>query len=267
VDTSLLTLAADAVASGSPPLFGMSSLIALVTLTALEIVLGIDNVVFIAILSNALPEAQRGHARRIGLLLAMGTRVLLLLGISWIMGLTATLIEVPFLAEPAHDGEGGGPLGITGRDLVLLGGGLFLIGKATWEIRHQMVPHESHAKARAGAAFGMVIAQIVVIDLVFSLDSVITAVGMAQRVEVMIAAVVISIGVMMAAADGISRFIERHPTIKVLALAFLVLIGVLLVADGLHQHIDRGYVYFAMAFALLVDLIQMRVERPASDGD
>ncbi|MBZ0172272.1 MAG: TerC family protein [Phycisphaerales bacterium] len=252
-------------AANSSPLLGVSSLIALVTLTALEIVLGIDNVVFIAILSNKLPESRRAHAQRIGLLLAMITRVLLLLGIAWVMKLTTPLFELPFINDP-HPPTGPiehGPvaLAISGRDLVLFLGGLFLIAKATWEIRHQVGPHAHHRrKATAKAAFGMVIAQIVVLDLVFSLDSVITAVGMAERVEIMIAAVVIAIIVMMASADAISGFIVRHPSMKILALSFLVLIGVLLVADGLHQHIDRGYVYFAMAFALIVDLIQMRVE-------
>lgn len=260
----LLTLAS-ADPSGLPPLLGVSSLIALLTLTALEIVLGIDNVVFIAILSNRLPEHQRGLARRVGLLLAMGTRVLLLLGIAWVMKLTSTLFEVPFFNDPHPptdtDLSGPSPLAISGKDLVLLLGGLFLIAKATWEIRHQVVPHESRKGAGVGkAAFGMVLTQIVLLDVVFSLDSVITAVGMADHIEVMIAAVVIAILVMMASADSISGFIERHPTMKILALSFLVLIGVLLVADGLHQHIDRGYVYFAMAFALIVDLIQMRVE-------
>ncbi|HHN78046.1 MAG TPA: TerC family protein, partial [Phycisphaerales bacterium] len=239
--------------SGVAPLMSVATLIALLTLTALEIVLGIDNVVFIAILSNAVSASKRSLARRLGLVLAMLTRVLLLLGISWVMGLTATLFEVPFLRDGL--GEDGGVLGISGRDLLLLLGGVFLIGKATWEIRHQVVGHRSrHTAARVGASFGLVVSQIVLIDMVFSLDSVITAVGMVDRIEVMIAAVVLSSLVMIAMADAISGFIERHPSIKILALAFLVLIGVLLVADGMHQHVSRGYVYFAMAFALVVDL-------------
>ncbi len=254
---------ADAAAPGSgvAPLVSVATLIALLTLTALEIVLGIDNVVFIAILSNAVPESKQSLARRLGLGLAMLTRVVLLLGISWVMGLTATLFEVPFLRDGlSHRGETG-PLAISGRDLLLLLGGLFLIGKATWEIRHQMLGHRAkRAAAPARAAFGLVVTQIVLIDMVFSLDSVVTAVGMVDRIEVMIAAVVLASLVMIAMADAISGFIERHPSIKILSLAFLVLIGVLLVADGMHQHFNRGYVYFAMAFALVVDLIQMRVE-------
>lgn len=260
VDLSILaTVGGSAQAT---PLFGLSSLVALITLTALEIVLGIDNVVFIAILSNALPEARRSFARRLGLGLAMLIRVGLLLGISWVMGLTATLFEVPFLRDGHPAGEPPHALAVSGRDLVLLLGGLFLIGKATWEIHHQIARRDAHKENNpARVTLGMVVAQIVLLDAVFSLDSVITAVGMAERIEVMIAAVVIAVLVMMASADAISGFIERHPTMKVLALAFLVLIGVLLVADGLHQHISRGYVYFAMAFALTVDLIQLRVER------
>jgi len=283
-----LTIAAADIGSTLGPasdvgLFTTASLIALLTLTALEIVLGIDNVVFIAILAGSLPESQRAAARRLGLLLAMGMRIVLLLGIAWIMGLTEPLFEIPFLHEPAahaaaqaaaeaaeteaaspgQSPEAAANLAISGKDLALLLGGLFLIAKATWEIRHQ-TRHSHHTqdgsrKKAASAAFGAVVAQIVVIDIVFSLDSVITAVGMAQRIEVMITAVVISIGVMLAAAGPVSRFIERHPEIKILALSFLVLIGVLLVADGMHRHLDRGYVYFAMAFALVVDLIQLRV--------
>jgi predicted tellurium resistance membrane protein TerC len=270
------TLASAVELDSGAGLFSTASLIALLTLTALEIVLGIDNVVFIAILANGLPESQRARARRLGLVLAMVMRILLLLCIAWIMGLTAPLFEIPFLTDPSAVHGAAAPedppnLAISGRDLVLLLGGLFLIAKATWEIRHETSGrHQSAKKAAVKAAFSAVIAQIVVIDLVFSLDSVITAVGMADRIEIMIAAVVISMGVMLAAAGYIARFIERHPELKVLALAFLVLIGVLLVADGLHQHLDRGYVYFAMAFALAVDLIQMRVnphQPPGSPGE
>jgi len=271
--TLTTTLASAIELESGAGLFTTAGLIALLTLTALEIVLGIDNVVFIAILANSLPEHQRAKARRLGLALAMIMRIALLIGISWIMGLTAPLFEIPFLSDPsaaqaATDAAGVAVppaetpnLAISGRDLVLLLGGLFLIAKATLEIRHSTASHHAEKKtAAASAAFGVVIAQIVTIDVVFSLDSVITAVGMVKHIEIMIAAVVISIAVMMAAAGFISRFIERHPELKILALSFLVLIGVLLVADGLHQHLDRGYVYFAMAFALVIDLIQMRLK-------
>lgn len=248
----------------TPGLFSVASLIALVTLTALEIVLGIDNVVFIAILADSLPESQRKAARRLGLLLAMIARIVLLFAIAWLMGLTKTLVEIPFIDEPhpPRDTNGPVPLGISGKDLILLAGGLFLVGKAAWEIRHQ-VEHTGGVEQRAGkaATFGSVVTQIVLIDMVFSLDSVITAVGMARHIWVMVAAVIIAVGIMMLAAGAISTFIRRHPTLKILALAFLVLIGVLLIADGFHQHIDRGYVYFAMAFALVVDLIQLRVQK------
>lgn len=251
-----------------PPLLGVSSLMALITLTALEIVLGIDNVVFIAILSNALPESKRSLARRVGLLIAMFTRVALLWAIKWLTGLTATLFEIPLFDDPRSPTDAPFPLAISGRDLVLLTGGLFLIAKATWEIRHQAIHHQTGKQATVKrAVFGFVVAQIVLVDLVFSLDSVITAVGMAEHIQIMIAAVIIAILIMMASAGAISRFIETHPSMKVLALSFLVMIGVMLVADGLHHHIDRGYVYFAMAFALVVDLIQMRLEpAPSSPG-
>lgn len=266
----LLIAESAAIAGNAQGLFTVSSLIALVTLTALEIVLGIDNVVFIAILADNLPESQRRLARRIGLLLAMVSRIVLLFAIAWLMGLTATIFEIPFMNEPhptpeqLEAAEGAAVLlGISGKDLILLAGGLFLVGKAAWEIRHQ-VEHTGgvESKSKKAATFASVVTQIVVIDMVFSLDSVITAVGMADSIWVMVAAVIIAVCVMMLAAEAISGFIRRHPTLKVLALAFLVLIGVLLIADAFHQHIDRGYVYFAMAFALVVDLIQLRVEKP-----
>ncbi len=264
-DLSILLAEAPVIATGDAGLFTVASLIALITLTSLEIVLGIDNVVFIAILADALPKSQRKAARRIGLLLAMLTRIALLFAIAWLMGLTKTLFEIPFINEPhpPEGTEGAIPLGISGKDLILLAGGLFLVGKAAWEIRHQ-VEHSGGVEKPKGkaATFGAVITQIVLIDMVFSLDSVITAVGMTSKIPVMIAAIVIAVAVMMLAAETISTFIRRHPTLKVLALAFLVLIGVLLIADAFHQHIDRGYVYFAMAFALIVDLIQLKVEKP-----
>ena len=225
------------------------NLIALLTLTSLEIVLGIDNIVFLAILTGKLPQHQRAYARRLGLGLAMIMRVLLLLGIKWIMQLTTPLFSVLGHA-------------INGRDLILLLGGLFLIGKATHEIHVKMEGH-SDEKITAGkaAAFGAIVAQIVVIDLVFSLDSVITAVGMAQHIEIMIAAVVVAILIMMWFAEGVSNFVERHPTIKMLALSFLLLIGVMLVAEGSGKHIERGYVYFAMGFSLFVEMLNIKTTR------
>ena len=265
-----LVLAESAAAANPASLFSVPSLVALVTLTTLEIVLGIDNVVFIAILADALPESQRKTARRVGLLLAMLARIGLLFAIAWLMGLTPTLFEIPFIPAPhptveqlEATGDATVRLGISGKDLILLAGGLFLVGKAAWEIRHQ-VEHTGGVEKPSGtrATFGAVITQIVLIDMVFSIDSVITAVGMTSQVPVMIAAVVIAVAVMMLAAEAISGFIRKHPTLKILALSFLVLIGVLLIADAFHQHIDRGYVYFAMAFALVVDLIQLKVQKP-----
>jgi predicted tellurium resistance membrane protein TerC len=232
-------------------LFSTESLIALLTLTALEIVLGIDNIVFISILTGKLPKAQQAGARRIGLLLAMGMRIALLLAITWVMGLTRTLFAVadhPF----------------NGRDLILLGGGLFLVAKATWEIHDKLEggKHED-GKGRRAASYGSVLIQIMLLDIVFSLDSVITAVGMAQHIEIMVAAVVIAIGVMMVFAGPISSFVERHPTVKMLALSFLLLIGVMLIAEGFGQHVSKGYIYFAMAFSLFVELLNLRLRKVA----
>jgi predicted tellurium resistance membrane protein TerC len=225
--------------------------IALATLTALELVLGIDNIVFISILVDKLPPAQRDLARRIGLFMAMFMRVGLLLVLSWIIGLVAPLFTVA-----GHE--------ISGRDLILIAGGLFLIYKATSEI-HQSLEGEQGTKASAvKAAFGAVILQIMVVDVVFSLDSIITAVGMVDRIEVMIAAVVASVGLMLAFANPIGRFVSAHPTIKVLALAFLVVVGVVLVAEGFEQRVPKGYVYFAMAFSLAVELLNIRVRRRSS---
>jgi predicted tellurium resistance membrane protein TerC len=225
------------------------SAIALLTLTALEIVLGIDNIVFISILTGKLPEEQRPGARRLGLLLAMGMRIVLLLAISWVMGLTRvlfTLFEHPF----------------TGRDLILLVGGLFLVAKATWEI-HDKLEGASHGPGRTptAASYGAILTQIMLLDIVFSLDSVITAVGMAQHLEIMIAAVVLAVLTMMASAGPISAFVERHPTVKMLALSFLLLIGVILMADGLGQHVSKGYIYFAMAFSLFVEMLNLRLRK------
>ncbi|ACL63426.1 Integral membrane protein TerC [Anaeromyxobacter dehalogenans 2CP-1] len=223
--------------------------ISLVTLSAMEIVLGIDNVVFLTILAGRLPQEQQGRARKLGLSFALLTRLGLLFAISWVMGLTRPLFSV---------------LGreVSGRDLILLGGGLFLIAKATHEIHDKLeVEHAEERKAGGGAAFWAVIVQIALLDIVFSLDSVITAVGMAKHLPVMVAAMVLAVGVMLVFADAIGGFVERHPTIKMLALSFLILIGVMLVAEGLGKHIEKGYVYFAMAFSLGVELLNMRVRK------
>jgi predicted tellurium resistance membrane protein TerC len=248
--------------AGLTSLFSAEAIIALLTLTALEIVLGIDNIVFIAILAAKLPADKQAKARTVGLALAMGMRVLLLLSISWIMGLTRPLVQMP----PIFGMEAG----LSGRDLILLLGGLFLIGKSTWEI-HDKLEGDDHVPGagRAGVSFGGVIVQILLLDLVFSLDSVITAVGMVQTdpahrwvgLTVMIVAVVIAVGVMLVSAGPIAKFVERHPTVKMLALSFLLLIGVMLVVEGLHGHIPKGYIYFAMAFSLGVELMNMRLRK------
>jgi len=226
------------------------SLIALATLTFLEIVLGVDNVIFISILSGKLPVEQRRLARRLGLLAAMVMRLLLLIFIAWIAGLTMPLFSV--LEHP-----------FSGRDLILAGGGLFLLAKATWEIHDKLEADEGHAEGRIAASFGSVILQVMLLDIVFSLDSVITAVGMAEELWVMITAVVLAVIVMMAAAEPISTFVEKHPTIKILALSFLLLIGLSLVADGLGTHIPKGYIYFAMGFSVFVEMINIRMRRKA----
>jgi predicted tellurium resistance membrane protein TerC len=223
--------------------------IALLTLTVLEIVLGVDNIVFISILSARLPEAQRARARTIGLAVALVGRVVLLLSLSWVIGLTGALFKVW--------GEE-----ISGRDLILIGGGLFLLAKATHEI-HASMEGGGHERSVRAASFASVIGQILVLDVVFSLDSVITAVGMASQLGVMITAVVIAVLFMMASAGAISAFIHAHPTVKMLALAFLLLVGVALVADGFEQHIPRGYIYFAMAFSVLVEMLNLRAARRA----
>lgn len=230
-------------------LFTIENLVAFLTLAALEIVLGIDNIVFIAIITNALPQAIQSKARRIGLLLAMGTRILLLLGITWVMGLTA-----PILTVLGHV--------VTGRDIVLLAGGLFLIAKSTFEIHEKIeAPHEGEQQARRVRGFAAAVTQIAILDIVFSLDSVITAVGMSGEIAVMVAAVMAAVLIMMLFADPVSHFVARHPTVQMLALSFLILIGVFLVAEGLGRHIDRGYIYFAMAFSLLVELLNMRARK------
>jgi len=224
--------------------------IALVTLSALEIVLGVDNIIFISVLASKLPKAQQARARRVGLLGAMVTRILLLFSLAWLARLTAPLFA-PF----------GKPF--SGRDLILLGGGLFLLAKATWEIHDNLEGGEHDRKAQRVASFASLIAQIMVLDIVFSLDSVITAIGMARQVGVMVAAVVIAVGVMLWASGPIATFVDRHPTIKILALSFLLLIGFSLVAEGFGQHIPKGYIYFAMGFSVFVEMLNLRARTRA----
>lgn len=221
---------------------------ALVTLTALEIVLGIDNIIFISIQAGKLPVDQQEKARLIGLGLAMFIRIALLFSLTWLMGLTAPLFTV-------MGNE------ISGRDLILLSGGLFLLWKSTMEIHEKLEGEQEHATARAGATFGAVIVQILLLDIVFSLDSIITALGMANQLVVMVTAVVIAVGFMMLFSGKISAFVEKHPTIKMLALSFLLLIGVALIGDGLDMHIPKGYIYFAMAFSVLVEMLNLRMSR------
>lgn len=222
--------------------------IALATLTSLEIVLGIDNVVFISILAGKLPEADRKRARTWGLALAMITRILLLLSLAWLIRLTAPIFEV-------LDHE------ISGRDLILLAGGLFLIGKSTHEIHDKLEGDEDHGARRTPPSFVSVIVQILLLDVVFSLDSVITAVGMVDEIPVMIIAVVIAVIVMILFSGAISAFVERHPTVKMLALSFLILIGVALIGEGLEMHIPKGYIYFAMGFSVLVEMLNIRLRK------
>jgi predicted tellurium resistance membrane protein TerC len=223
--------------------------VAFVTLTALELVLGIDNVIFISILAGKLPQAQQPRARTLGLGLAMLTRIALLFSLAWIIRLTAPLWTV--LGQE-----------ISGRDLILLGGGLFLIGKSTHEIHGKLEGEAGHASARVPPGFLGVLIQILLLDIVFSLDSVITAVGMTDRLGVMIAAVIVAVVGMMAFAGPISRFVECHPTVKMLALSFLLLIGVTLIAGGLDRHIPKGYIYFAMAFSVFVEMLNLKLRRP-----
>ena len=220
--------------------------IALATLTALEIVLGIDNIIFISILVGRLPPEQRQRGRVLGLALAMGTRLLLLLSLAWIMTLTEPLFSL--LGEA-----------ISGRDLILLGGGLFLLAKATHEIHANLEGVDDTEAVPVAASFGSVLVQIALIDIVFSLDSVITAVGMADHIPVMVIAIIIAVGVMMFAARAIGDFVDRHPTVKMLALSFLILVGVNLIAEGFDLHIPKGYIYFAMAFSVTVEMLNLRM--------
>jgi predicted tellurium resistance membrane protein TerC len=224
------------------------AMIGLLTLTVLEIVLGIDNIIFISILAGKLPPDQQARARRVGLAGAMVTRILLLASLAWIIRLTAPLFTVFGHA-------------ISGRDIILIGGGLFLLAKSTREIHESLEGDAGHASAKTARSFGAVVTQIMLLDIVFSLDSVITAVGMVRQLPIMITAVVIAVGVMMFAARSISDFVHRHPTVKMLALSFLLLIGVSLIADGLGQHIAKGYIYFAMGFSVFVEMLNIRLRK------
>lgn len=288
-------------------LFTFSSMAALGTLALLEIVLGIDNVVFLAILTGKLPEHQQPKARTLGLVLAAVGRIALLFAISWVITLDKTvLFDLPFHMPGSHPvvadikpgeeqapvtpiktddptevdspavvealEEGGTP--ITAKDLVLILGGLFLLGKSTWEIGHQLEPHHAEGGGKVYSSLGAVLAQIIAIDLVFSLDSVLTAVGMVQpddyehrwvALAIMITAVLLAIAVMIAFSGPIANFVNKHPSIKMLALSFLILIGVVLIAEGLHTHIPRGYIYFSMAFSLLVEMLNLRARRHVTD--
>lgn len=222
--------------------------IALLTLVALELVLGVDNVIFISILAGKLPHEDQQRARTTGIMLAVITRVLLLLSLSWVISLEEALFTLPYFN-----------IGISGRDLILLAGGLFLLWKSTHEIHDKLEGKEGHASAKVSATFASVIIQIMILDIVFSLDSVITAVGMVDELAIMIIAVIVAAGVMVFTAGPIGEFVEDHPTIKILALSFLLLIGFTLIVEGLDQHIPKGYVYFAMGFSVFVEMLNLRV--------
>lgn len=228
--------------------------ISLLTLTVLEIVLGIDNLVFISILADKLPESERGKARQIGLGLAMITRILLLLSLSWLIGLTEPLVSVF-------------QFNLSGRDIILVLGGLFLLGKATYEIHDKLEGTEGHTSSKVKANLSSVVIQIMLLDIVFSLDSVITAVGMADHVAVMITAVIIAVIIMVFSVNMISEFISQHPTVKILALSFLLMIGLSLVVEGLHQHIPKGYIYFSMGFSIFVEFLNLRMRKTVDPVD
>lgn len=234
--------------------------ISLLTLTVLEIVLGIDNIVFISILSGKLPEDKQKKARQLGLALAMITRVLLLLSLSWIMRLTEPLFNFATILS-LTDAEWVAKLAISGRDLILLLGGLFLIYKSTHEIHQKLEGDNSSTGTPKVYSFSGVIFQILILDIVFSLDSVITAVGMADHIEIMVAAVIIAVIIMLLSASAISSFVNKHPTVKMLALSFLLLIGVSLIAEGFDRHIPKGYIYFAMAFSVLVEMLNLKMKK------
>ena len=226
--------------------------IAFITLVALELVLGVDNVIFISILAGKLPRDQQARARSTGIAMAVITRILLLLSLSWIISLEEPLFTLPLLN-----------VGISGRDLILLAGGLFLLWKSTHEIHQKLEGEEGHASAKVAGAFWSVIIQIMLLDIVFSLDSVITAVGMVDELAIMISAVVIAALVMIFSAGPLSEFVDNHPTIKMLALSFLLLIGFTLIVEGLHQHIPKGYIYFAMGFSIFVEMLNLRLRKKA----
>jgi predicted tellurium resistance membrane protein TerC len=234
-------------------LFSLDSLVALVTLTSLEIVLGVDNIIFISILTGKLRASDQARGRNVGLALAMLMRIGLLFSISWVMGLTAPLFTLRH-----HE--------ISGRDLILILGGLFLLAKSTHEIHDKLEGEAEHASSggKKKVSFSAVIVQIILLDIVFSLDSVITAVGMSNQILIMVLAVMIAVGFMMVFAGAISNFVHRHPTVKMLALAFLLLIGVTLMADGFHHHIPKGYIYFSMAFSVFVEMLNLRLRKPAA---
>jgi len=226
--------------------------IALLTLTSLEIVLGIDNIIFISILVGRLPENERQRGRTLGLALAMIMRILLLLSLTWIMRLTAPIFELYSIE-------------ISGRDLILILGGLFLLAKSTHEIHHSLEGEEETLKSKTKVSFASVLIQISLLDIVFSLDSVITAVGLAKDIEVMILAIIIAVGVMMLSAKALGEFVDQHPTIKMLALSFLILVGVSLIGEGFEMHIPKGYIYFAMAFSIGVELLNMKIRKSAKN--
>jgi predicted tellurium resistance membrane protein TerC len=235
--------------------------IPLLTLTAMEVVLGIDNIIFIALVAGRLPAKQQATARRLGLGLALITRLLLLCALSWILGLTRPLFALSDLGVPA-DWLTPASNEISWRDLILMGGGLFLIGKSVHEIHHKLEgASQDKPDSQGPGQLGWALAQIVVLDIIFSLDSVITAVGMAQQLWVMVVAMVLAVGVMLAFSGPLSVFVHRHPTFQMLALSFLILIGVMLVAEGIEKHIERGYIYFAMAFSLVVELLNLRLRK------
>jgi predicted tellurium resistance membrane protein TerC len=232
------------------------ALTALLTLTVLEIILGVDNIIFISIVTNKLPQAQQPRARFIGLMLAMIFRIMLLFAITWLIGLTKPIFEIGFIREE------GQPIGISWKDIILIAGGIFLVFKSTLEIHHKLEkPKPESQKVAASSAFANVILQIVAVDAVFSFDSILTAIGLVENVWIMIIAVVISMIIMMIFSGAISRFINNHPTLQVLALAFLIMIGVMLVAEGFHQEINKTYIYTAIAFSLIVELVNMRLRK------
>jgi predicted tellurium resistance membrane protein TerC len=251
----LLSAAEPATAAASGELFSAAALVSLLTLVALEVVLGIDNVIFIAILAGRLPASEQDRARKLGIAMAVVSRILLLLSISWVMRLTEPLLTI-------------GTWALSGKSLILLGGGLFLIAKSTYEIHDKLEgAEEAHGSTGGRAALTAVVLQIMVVDIVFSLDSVITAVGMTSHIPIMIVAVMIAAVMMLVFSGPISNFVHRHPTMKMLALSFLILIGVMLVAEAFGQHVDKGYIYFAMAFSLGVEFINMRLRAKATPVD